>query len=54
MENQDLYRRNEEDLKFTIAQAKIGGGNMTKISQVSLKLSISINTDNITQKHIFF
>lgn len=34
MNNPTLYRRDEADLKFTIAQAKIGGGGMTRISQV--------------------
>lgn len=34
MNNPTLYRRDETDLKFTIAQAKIGGGGMTRISQV--------------------
>lgn len=43
MDNPSPYHRNEDDLKFTIAQAKIGGGNMTKISQVS-----GINCKNIS------
>lgn len=31
--NNPVYERDENDLKNLFAQAKIGGGNMTRISQ---------------------